>query len=180
MRHSKDEVTRAGGPGRPSAGGTRTDISKRRRETARSSAVWSRGGSYIIILSLARDVTVRIGALGSHRLKKGKYGYIGSARNGIGARVDRHRRCARRKNGPLRWHIDYLLHHKRISCVGAFAFPGVDECDLSRIVAGREDVRVPVNGFGSSDCASGCPAHLYFLPDGDLPAFTPSIARIEI
>ena len=136
-----------------------------------------RGGSYAVALSLARNVRIRIGALGSHRLERGMYVYIGSARNGIGARVERHRRCARLKKGPLRWHIDYLLIHRQVSCVDTFAFPGIDECAVSRIVAGLRGARVPVGRFGSSDCAGGCRAHLYLLPGGDLSVLAALAAR---
>jgi Uri superfamily endonuclease len=126
--------------------------------------VWTRGGSYLLLISLAREVSIRIGALGHHRLKRGTYVYAGSARGGIRSRVERHRRLARLKRGPLRWHIDYVLADPHAVLIDALPFPGVDECTLSQALASGPGIDAPVPGFGSSDCTSGCRAHLYRLP----------------
>ncbi len=127
-------------------------------------ASWTEGGSYLLIITLEREMSVRVGALGTYRLEKGTYAYVGSAKRGMGSRVERHRRLARLKRGPLRWHIDFILAAPHAILLDAFPFPGVDECTLSRALASGPGVDAPVPGFGSSDCTSGCRAHFYILP----------------
>lgn len=134
--------------------------------------MWTRGGSYLLLVSLARDVSIRIGTLGESRLASGIYAYVGSAKRGIGPRVDRHRRLARMKNGTPRWHIDYILTDPHTLLLDAIPFPSLDECALSRAIASGPGVDVPVPGFGSSDCTRGCRAHFYRLP-----AYAPPMRR---
>jgi Uri superfamily endonuclease len=136
---------------------------------ANGKASWKRGGSYLLIVTLEREMSLRIGALGTHRLAGGTYAYVGSAKRGIGARVERHRRLARLKRGPLRWHIDFLLAAPHAALLDAFPFPGVDECALSRSLASVRGVNAPVPGFGASDCTGGCRAHFYRLPPLRVP-----------
>ncbi len=118
-------------------------------------------GAYVLHLSLNRPVTVRVPALGEHTLAPGWYIYVGSARRGIAARSARHERLARTKRGKLRWHIDFILTHPNFVLERTEAFPGVEECELSRRIASQSGITVPIRRFGSTDCRSGCPAHLY-------------------
>ncbi len=127
-------------------------------------SAWAKGGSYLLVVELLRDVSIRIGAMGRCSLKRGKYVYVGSARSGIGARVERHARLARERRGSVRWHIDYVLSNRHADLIGAFPFPHIDECTLSRIIASEEGVSVPLRGFGASDCTNRCPSHFYMIP----------------
>lgn len=97
----------------------------------------------------------------------GLYLYVGSARRGLGARIERHRRQVK----PPRWHIDYLARHAPL--LGAAVAPWAPgrECQLARAVMRFLGARVVAPRFGSSDC--DCPAHLAHLegaararPDG--------------
>lgn len=132
-------------------------------------------GSYLLVITLPRDVSVRIGALGAHRLNEGTYLYVGSAKRGIESRVERHRRLARLKRGPSRWHIDFVLMDRHAAVTGSIPYPGIEECTLSRAVASVPGAGAPVAGFGSSDCTNGCRAHFYRLPSH--PVSIQAVAR---
>ena len=110
-------------------------------------------GLYIAVFVLTRRLHLRIGALGSFTFRAGVYLYVGSAQWNLTARVERHRR----KDKPLRWHIDYLSAKARM--LGAILVPGSrrQECGLARKVAAIAPRVVP--GFGSSDCC--CEGHLF-------------------
>jgi sugar fermentation stimulation protein A len=121
-------------------------------------------GVYLFLFDLRRAATMRIGALGMCRLTEGGYGYVGSARRGLAARLGRHVR--RRK--PLRWHIDYVT---RLGVpVGALVWPWRPgrECRLAAALGEAGAGRVAVPRFGASDC--GCAGHLFLLSDSDLGA----------
>ena len=65
----------------------------------------SNSGLYQLRISLSDKETVDVGRLGRFSFKKGKYIYTGSAKRGLNARIDRHKRNGKK----LHWHIDYLL-----------------------------------------------------------------------
>ena len=117
----------------------------------------------MLVLKLKRNVRLTVGRLGRFRFERGVYFYVGSALRGIEARIARHRRLCEEKKGPRHWHIDHLLLHPAVEIVYAIPHPGEVECTLSREIASRPGIRVPVPGFGASDCTAGCPAHLYRL-----------------
>ena len=125
------------------------------------------GGLYVLLLRLNIAVMLRVGALGEVTLPAGDYLYVGSARRGLRARIDRHRRREKR----VRWHIDYLTTHPGcdLEDVLAFVDPAITECELLRVVAAATGATAPVPGLGSSDCRSGCPAHLV-RPSGPVTA----------
>lgn len=115
-------------------------------------------GLYRLWLDLPHDVPIRVGALGTHHFRAGRYAYTGSARYGIAARVRRHLQAEK----PLRWHIDYVIPFATLRGVESFAETGLTECDLNRETLVIPEAQVPVRGFGSSDCR--CPAHLVHVP----------------
>ena len=63
-------------------------------------------GTYALLISSATDQLIRIGRLGTLRLKPGYYMYVGSAlgSGGVRGRLAHHMRPAERPH----WHIDYL------------------------------------------------------------------------
>ncbi len=97
--------------------------------------------------------------MGELDLDGGYYVYTGSARRGLEARVERHRRRDTRRK---RWHVDHLAAACRF--VAAFAYPGsFGECALAAAGGG-----LVIPRFGASDCR--CPGHLsYFRERPDLP-----------
>lgn len=110
--------------------------------------------TYLLLIDVHRRLRVRIGRLGEFEFPAGRYAYTGSAKRNLAARIARHLR----REKALRWHIDYLLAASgvRIKRVITSRLP---ECALNRVCRGR----IVVAGFGSSDCACGCGAHLKYL-----------------
>jgi sugar fermentation stimulation protein A len=112
------------------------------------------GGRYAVEIHLLQEMTVRVGQLGTLSLQAGAYVYVGSARRGLAARLNRHARAAK----PLRWHIDYLTAHAPARRAALWPLT-VGECELARCLQAAGGVVVP--GFGSSDCR--CGGHLLYL-----------------
>ncbi len=115
-------------------------------------------GIYHLLIHLARDTNIPVGKLGSFRFQAGYYVYTGSALGGLESRIARHRRREKR----LHWHIDYLLQHGRIIDVTTHETTERLECQLNERILSLPDSRIPVKGFGSSDC--NCASHLVYFP----------------
>jgi Uri superfamily endonuclease len=119
-------------------------------------------GSYALILELTQPQVLEIGRLGGFGFPAGIYVYLGSARGpgGIRARVGRHLRSG----DKLHWHFDYLRQTTEIRGFGYLLETGTTmECAWSQKLAASPDARIPVPGFGASDCQAGCPAHLIYF-----------------
>ncbi len=128
-------------------------------------------GAYVLALRLARPLAVAIGGRRA-TLPPGLYLYAGSARGpgGIRARAARHLRRRKRRH----WHVDQLTG--AASEIAVLPVVGGDECALMRDILALPGARVPVPGFGSSDCAR-CAAHLAAIPDsGSLAATLAALA----
>jgi Uri superfamily endonuclease len=132
-------------------------------------------GAYVLYLHVKTPLGLTIGSLGLVCFPAGRYAYVGSACGGVAARVARHRRLAENKSGKPHWHIDYLLVHPRTVWMDATMLGNGIECTVSKDIASAKGVTTPVPGFGSSDCRSGCKAHLYHLPPGSV-GFPPKAA----
>lgn len=120
------------------------------------------GGSYVLVLALKQTRLLTIGRLGQVTLPAGVYAYAGSAfgSGGLRARVGRHLRG----DGVTHWHIDTV---RSVAEVRAGFYTVSDtplECAWSQALAAMPGATIPVRGFGSSDCQSGCAAHLIALP----------------
>jgi len=113
------------------------------------------GGIYLLLVRVPRHRVIEIGAMGQRLFHRGSYGYVGAARRGLRARLDRHRSALKK----LHWHIDYLLQYGEIEAI-VYAICSRDrECLLANQL-GNFLQYVP--GFGSSDCR--CPSHLFLSP----------------
>lgn len=120
-------------------------------------------GIYCLLISVKADSKVKVGALGRMLFKKGTYCYVGSAQNGLEARVARHLS----KKKKLFWHIDYLLANRKAASVRGVFYKIAGkkvECETARGLA--KIGGVPISGFGCSDCS--CNSHLFFLSPGTL------------
>jgi len=115
-------------------------------------------GVYVLVISVAADVCVAVGALGSLFFERGLYAYVGSGQVALEKRVERHLRRAKKRF----WHIDYLLGSEAARVVGVFWRRGgkSEECRVAGVLCG---MGVPVAGFGCSDC--GCRSHLLKIYD---------------
>ncbi|MEA2054376.1 MAG: GIY-YIG nuclease family protein [Candidatus Thermoplasmatota archaeon] len=110
-----------------------------------------RKGSYILTVGVKKDKEIEIGKLGVLPFKEGYYAYVGSAMNGLDARIGRHIRQNKKKH----WHIDYLLEEgviRQIWCMEG----GKNECEIASVM---EKKFGGVKNFGSSDCS--CGTHLF-------------------
>ncbi|MEJ2109168.1 MAG: GIY-YIG nuclease family protein [Acidobacteriota bacterium] len=123
----------------------------------------SQDNAYILYLRVRKDLALKVGVLGPIVLSAGSYAYVGSACGSIQARVSRHRRLAESKTGKIHWHIDHVLVHPDTELTRIKSIPGCSECSIAQSVAARPGATVPAPGFGSTDCMSGCPAHLFRL-----------------
>lgn len=117
------------------------------------------GGTYTLVVELVSEVTLEVGALGTHTFEPGWYAYTGSALGAGGfARVDRHRELAAGDRETRHWHLDYLLGHDAASVDVVTTSAGTDaECAIASSVDGE-----PIPEFGCSDCR--CFSHLHYMP----------------
>ena len=113
-------------------------------------------GSYLLSIKISREIQVRIGSLGLTNLAPGYYLYVGSAMDGLTARISRHMRLRKK----MHWHVDYIRQVADKLVAYPVRSPLSIECDLAQAVG---DKFVPViPGFGASDSVLG--THLFFSP----------------
>jgi Uri superfamily endonuclease len=133
-------------------------------------------GVYAVHLRLDRVQVLQVGRLGKLNFQNGDYVYLGSAlgSGGIRARLGRHVSGV----SSVHWHIDVLravaevrgyCYHvqcevENIAKYRLKAGPELNlmplECIWTQALAALPIVYIPAPGFGSSDCNSGCGAHL--------------------
>lgn len=113
-------------------------------------------GSYVLVARLSRESLVPVGRLGMFTFEPGFHCYSGSAMGpgGLDARLARHLRCHKKAH----WHVDYLLQHAVVVEMWKAYSTRRLECLFAQALTTMSGARVPVPGFGSSDC--DCPAHL--------------------
>ncbi|MGB9959352.1 MAG: GIY-YIG nuclease family protein [Candidatus Bathyarchaeales archaeon] len=111
-------------------------------------------GIYVLIISVNKNITIRVGALGNITFKKGLYAYVGSAQNNLDKRLMRHFQGAKRKF----WHVDYLLANTHTKALKAFYKEAEkhEECTVAREFRKKG---FAVKKFGCSDCR--CESHLF-------------------
>ena len=109
-------------------------------------------GSYVLLIELKEDTTIKVGKLGKIFFKKGFYAYIGSALNGIEQRIQRHIRTDKKTH----WHIDYLLKHAIVRDVFYKESNNREECNIAHKLNEKLE---SVPSFGCSDCS--CKSHLF-------------------
>jgi endonuclease-3 len=127
----------------------------------------STSGVYALILFLPKEVTVNVGRLGTRKFPRGYYTYVGSAL-GKGSTNLKHRITRHLKKEKQRfWHIDYLLEDENVSIEAVVAAETNKdmECNLNKHMKKTKETKVPVNGFGASDCRKGCKSHLLYFPE---------------
>lgn len=114
-------------------------------------------GVYLLELLLKEGRSLWIGKLGEWEFAPGYYYYAGTAQRNLQNRVKRHLR----KEKTLRWHIDYLLEVAEV--IQVYTWPGAREmeCMLGEKMRTFPAARIPVPGFGASDC--NCLGHLLYF-----------------
>jgi len=121
--------------------------------------VQAQPGSYVLWMQLATARRVRVGGLGAIRFSAGNYAYVGSAfgPGGIAARLGRHFRS----NKSQRWHVDYLRGISEARGAWVSYYDVRHEHRWATALAALPGARLPVAGFGSSDCR--CHSHLVWF-----------------
>lgn len=134
----------------------------------------SRPGTYALLLFLPAPTRIEVGRLGTFDAPPGLYVYVGSARGsgGLVARIARHLRHLK----PLRWHIDFLRAYARPVTVWWAEGTERKECVWAGTLARMPGARIPIPGFGASDCR--CSAHLiHFAAMPDRETFARAIGE---
>ena len=106
----------------------------------------------MLLIYLSKSQTIAFGRRREAYFRRGYYAYVGSAMNGLEARVNRHLR----KDKKRHWHIDYLLEKATVTRVILAESERRNECAVAESLQGRFD---SVPGFGCSDCQ--CRSHLF-------------------
>jgi sugar fermentation stimulation protein A len=106
--------------------------------------------TYLLTISNPVCQSLAIGKLGRIDFKRGFYLYVGSAKNGLYQRIERHKS----KNKRIFWHIDYLLNKADIKEIWVGR---KRECNVAEVLLSYN--LLPVRGFGSSGCR--CISHLF-------------------
>jgi len=114
--------------------------------------------TYVLWVVLDKDIKIYVGSLEKLTFRRGIYLYIGSAKRGLKARIERH--LSRKKN--IFWHIDYLLSSNQAKIKNIWINGKLKECQIARRIQ-RKGYDF-MNKFGSSDC--NCPSHLFFINKG--------------
>ena len=128
-------------------------------------------GVYALVVRVGNTSKLKVGALGDVEFQGGYYVYVGSAMNGLAARVARHRREQKR----VHWHIDYLLAKAELIEVIEIPTSKRMECRFSQHISRYAESSIP--GFGCSDCS--CSSHLhYFKGYSDIEVLKKSIENI--
>ncbi len=111
-------------------------------------------GVYCLIMSVKKDLNIRVGKFSKIKFKKGLYAYVGSAQNNSEKRIARHKS----KNKKKFWHIDYLLSNKftKVQKVFYKEAKKIEECKIAKKLSKME---IPIMKFGCSDC--NCKSHLF-------------------
>jgi sugar fermentation stimulation protein A len=117
-------------------------------------------GVYLLVIEVRDDLEVEVGALGRVNFKHGYYVYVGSAKANLQKRIERHKR----KDKPLKWHIDYLTARAKVLADFPIRSEEISECGLARMVKRFADAEIP--RFGSSDCQ--CESHLFYFSENSL------------
>ena len=114
-------------------------------------------GTCALLLAATRGQTLKVGRLGTMRVRPGWYVYVGSALGpgGLAARLSRHAR----PDKTLHWHIDYLRAVARLEEVWFRYGACRGECLWAEAAGQMPGVSIPMDRFGASDCS--CSGHLF-------------------
>lgn len=131
------------------------------------SALPTSPGSYALQLKLNQPEQIQVGKFAQVEFPPGIYIYLGSALGpgGLRARLGRHIRGSEKPH----WHIDYLRHFAEVQAIRYVLASNASselppECAWSQVLSKFPEADIPLAGFGSRDCHSGCRAHLLRFP----------------
>jgi Uri superfamily endonuclease len=121
-------------------------------------------GTYALLMHLEDNQRIKVGHLGEFSFLPGDYVYVGSAlgSGGLRGRLGRHMRNEKKKH----WHLDWFLPPAVIRGFGYETCIEQLECCWVQILMRMNGASTPVVGFGASDCAVNCAAHLIYYASG--------------
>ena len=119
-------------------------------------------GIYILQITLENSKNISYGRDYNHFFQEGSYFYVGSALNGLDARIRRHLS----QDKKMHWHIDYLLRHSEIKHIYIKKTTKKEECLYAQKLA-QEFTIIPC--FGASDC--NCISHLFYTKNQNISGF---------
>lgn len=133
---------------------------RERRIGAAGDSVWSYRADaalYCLVLRHRGSHDHAVGALGSMSIDGDWVYYVGRDRRGWRTRCRRYVSGV----GTPHWHIDYLIACSDSTLLGIcpVSWHPKRECELLERVRACSGVKSLTEGFGASDCGSGCPAH---------------------
>lgn len=132
---------------------------------SRSEPQFFKTGCYQLFLKLPNDKIIEVGSMSPARFQAGIYIYSGSGRKNLLHRIERH--LVLTKNNF--WHIDYLSSCSDFLFVDIMIyFSKKSECFFHQLFRKYSNARIPVVGFGSTDCKNSCGSHLLFLKSEEL------------
>lgn len=120
------------------------------------------GGVYALIIQVPKPCSLEIGRRRFY-LDPGIYVYVGSALGpgGVATRLKRHFKTFTSHDTKKHWHIDHLLPlSKALAAVYSNSKKRL-ECALVLSLKGSGSP--VIDGFGNTDCRSGCGGHLLFM-----------------
>ena len=113
-------------------------------------------GSYLLVLENPTNITLTVGNLGDVFFQKGWYVYVGSALNGLDARLKRHQKKRKKRF----WHIDYIASTvMKVKMIYPIRSIERIESHLAHALGNICDRAI--NSFGSSDSKDG--SHLFYF-----------------
>lgn len=108
----------------------------------------------MLLINIQKETQIKIGSLGKIKFEKGNYVYIGSAKNNIAKRIQRHQKTNKKKH----WHIDYITTNKNCKIIDAYYSENKKECQTAKQLIKKG---TPIKNLGSSDCK--CSSHFVKL-----------------
>lgn len=116
-------------------------------------------GTYVLLLYLPEDTTLRVGQLGEFDFPAGWYTYVGSAfgAGGLLGRIKHHLQPPKKPH----WHIDYLRQAAEVKEIWLSPDTERREVDWVDLMVAIPGAVAPVEGFGASD--STRETHLFYF-----------------
>ena len=117
-------------------------------------------GTYALILYCPRTRRVEVGKLGVFDIRRGWYGYVGSAfgPGGLKARCRHHRSRAARPH----WHIDFMRTVASLRAIWFTPDTVPREHQWVEMFEGLPETSITIPRFGSGGCT--CTSHLFRFP----------------
>ncbi len=119
-------------------------------------------GVYVLIIKVKQQTGIKIESLGAVDFAPGTWVYVGSAMGDGSTSLENRLGRHFREEKTVYWHIDHLLDEDTEVAKAIWAQTMNHlECEVARSLASSNEFVPGQKGFGSSDCKSGCIAHLF-------------------